>query len=281
MVQVYSFRQIGEASPYMNALVISHIVEGQIESFESFPDFDIIAFDWYDINHSGAKAPQIIIYLDADNLLFFCEDNRARQKVKEILRIETDKRELDNQLLLYRFFVRLLKDDMKHLDSTEAEMTEAENEMLIQADEDYLDRIIDFRHELLDLKRYYEQLSSIFDELSANDNGRLTKESVQRFEILSNRVERFRSVTLNLQEYVSQMREAYQSQIDIEQNELMKLFTVVTVIFQPLTLLVGWYGMNFSGMPELAWKYGYPVFIIVSAVIVLILILYFKKKKWF
>ena len=76
------------------------------------------------------------------------------------------------------------------------------------------------------------------------------------------------------------MREAYQSQIDIEQNELMKLFTVVTVIFQPLTLLVGWYGMNFSGMPELAWKYGYPVFIIVSAVIVLILILYFKKKKW-
>lgn len=265
----------------MNALVISHIVEGQIESFESFPDFDIIAFDWYDINHSGAKAPQIIIYLDADNLLFFCEDNRARQKVKEILRIETDKRELDNQLLLYRFFVRLLKDDMKHLDSTEAEMTEAENEMLIQADEDYLDRIIDFRHELLDLKRYYEQLSSIFDELSANDNGRLTKESVQRFEILSNRVERFRSVTLNLQEYVSQMREAYQSQIDIEQNELMKLFTVVTVIFQPLTLLVGWYGMNFSGMPELAWKYGYPVFIIVSAVIVLILILYFKKKKWF
>ena len=240
MVQVYSFRQIGEASPYMNALVISHIVEGQIESFESFPDFDIIAFDWYDINHSGAKAPQIIIYLDADNLLFFCEDNRARQKVKEILRIETDKRELDNQLLLYRFFVRLL-----------------------------------------DLKRYYEQLSSIFDELSANDNGRLTKESVQRFEILSNRVERFRSVTLNLQEYVSQMREAYQSQIDIEQNELMKLFTVVTVIFQPLTLLVGWYGMNFSGMPELAWKYGYPVFIIVSAVIVLILILYFKKKKWF
>ena len=121
MVQVYSFRQIGEASPYMNALVISHIVEGQIESFESFPDFDIIAFDWYDINHSGAKAPQIIIYLDADNLLFFCEDNRARQKVKEILRIETDKRELDNQLLPYRFFVRLLKDDMKHLDSTEAD----------------------------------------------------------------------------------------------------------------------------------------------------------------
>ena len=280
MVQVYSFRKIGEAAPYMNALVISHIVEGQIETFESFPDFDIIAFDWYDINQSGAKAPQIIIYLDAQNLFFFCEDNRARQKVREILRIETDKRELDNQLLLYRFFVRLLKDDMKHLDNTETEITETENEMLVGSDEHYLDRIIDFRHELLDLKRYYEQLSSIFDELSANDNGRLTKESVTRFEILSNRVERFRSVTLNLQEYVAQMREAYQAQIDIQQNELMKLFTIVTVIFLPLTLLVGWYGMNFQ-MPELGWKYGYPAVIVLSVVIVLLLILYFKKKKWF
>ena len=63
-------------------------------------------------------------------------------------------------------------------------------------------------------------------------------------------------------------------------DELMKLFTIVTVIFLPLTLLVGWYGMNFN-MPELGWKYGYPAVIVLSIIIVLLLILYFKKKKWF
>ena len=47
----------------------------------------------------------------------------------------------------------------------------------------------------------------------------------------------------------------------------MKLFTMVTIIFQPLTLIVGWYGMNFKYMPELNWKYGYLAVILLSAVI--------------
>ena len=60
----------------------------------------------------------------------------------------------------------------------------------------------------------------------------------------------------------------------------MKIFTVVTAVFLPLTLLVGWYGMNFSSMPELHWKYGYPAVALVSVGIVAGLVVYFKKKKW-
>ena len=136
------------------------------------------------------------------------------------------------------------------------------------------------RKELLQLKKYYEQLDSIFDEMAANDNGLLEKNLVRRFVILGSRTDRYlRSVT-SLREYVAQMREAYQAQIDIQQNELMKIFTVVTAIFLPLTLLVGWYGMNFQ-MPELEWRYGYPAVIGASALLVIWLIAYFKKKKWF
>ena len=54
----------------------------------------------------------------------------------------------------------------------------------------------------------------------------------------------------------------------------------MTVVFLPLTLLTGWYGMNFVGMPELTWKYGYPVAIVVSVVIVVALLRHFKKKNW-
>ena len=78
---------------------------------------------------------------------------------------------------------------------------------------------------------------------------------------------------------MSQLREAYQSQLSIQQNDLMKVFTIVTTVFLPLTLLVGWYGMNFTYMPELAWRWSYPVMIVVSVAIVAGLFWYFKHKK--
>ena len=59
----------------------------------------------------------------------------------------------------------------------------------------------------------------------------------------------------------------------------MKVFTIVTTVFLPLTLLAGWYGMNFTYMPELDWRWGYPVLIVVSVAIVAGLFWYFKHKK--
>ena len=154
-----------------------------------------------------------------------------------------------------------------------------ETEVLTGAHEAYLDRIIAWRQELLRLKRYYEQLDSIFDELAENDNSLLGKQNTRRFANLGNRMERYLNAVQSLRESVAQLREAYQSQLSIQQNDLMKIFTVVTAVFLPLTLLVGWYGMNFVGMPELHWKYGYPAVILVSVGIVAALVIYFKKKK--
>ena len=78
-----------------------------------------------------------------------------------------------------------------------------------------------------------------------------------------------------------QLREMYQSQIDIHQNKVMQFLTVVTTIFMPLTLIAGWYGMNFANMPELNTKYGYGIIILVSILVTGIEIWYFKIKKWF
>lgn len=64
-------------------------------------------------------------------------------------------------------------------------------------------------------------------------------------------------------------------------NEIMKILTVVSVIFMPLTFLVGVYGMNFKHMPELDYAYGYYIVVAVMVVIALGMVYYFKKKKWF
>jgi len=64
-------------------------------------------------------------------------------------------------------------------------------------------------------------------------------------------------------------------------NEIMKVLTIVSVIFMPLTFIVGVYGMNFENMPELTSPNGYYYTLFAMLVIVLLMIAYFKWKKWF
>ena len=113
-----------------------------------------------------------------------------------------------------------------------------------------------------------------------NENDIFDGKTLRSFRMLYRRTERRFQNVLNLREAVTQVRESYEAEVDISLNTTMKIFTVVTTIFLPLTLIVGWYGMNFQ-MPEYGWKYGYLFVTAVSLLFILAGIVYFKKKRWF
>jgi magnesium transporter len=79
----------------------------------------------------------------------------------------------------------------------------------------------------------------------------------------------------------SDIMDIYLSTLSLKMNEVMKVLTIISTIFIPLTFIAGVYGMNFDLMPELRWKYGYLVIWIVMIAVASVMILYFKKKKWF
>ena len=97
---------------------------------------------------------------------------------------------------------------------------------------------------------------------------------------LEKRLMRLRDEAQLQREYCLQVRELFQAEVDIRQNRIMKILTIVTTLCLPLSLVAGWYGMNFSGMPELEWKYGYPAVIAVSVLIVGLSLWIMKKKKF-
>ena len=72
----------------------------------------------------------------------------------------------------------------------------------------------------------------------------------------------------------------YLSSISNKMNEVMKVLTIIATIFIPTTFIAGVYGMNFEFMPELKWKYAYPVFWLLMLVVFVGMLIYFKRRKW-
>ncbi len=71
------------------------------------------------------------------------------------------------------------------------------------------------------------------------------------------------------------------SKIELEQNKIFKILTIITVCISLPTLIVGIYGMNFKHMPELKWVLGYPIVVLVLILSFIFPLIYFKRKKWF
>ena len=118
MRKVLPMSRIREMEPYMDAKVLDYIHEGQIEAFEGFEDFDLIAFDWYDVRSERTAASQMLLYLDREDLFVFCEDDAAEDAAQAALLVPEEEA-LSNEQVLHRFFVRLLRGDMAHLDRLE------------------------------------------------------------------------------------------------------------------------------------------------------------------
>ncbi len=256
--------------------VVNYINDSPVETYESFENYSLIAFDWRDLNDINKDPSQILIYVDKDDLFLICEDENSYEAANRLFTVAQT-----NEKALYLFFKNMFKYDTKNLDRLEDKIADLDDAVMKNSDEALREQILDTRYELLQLKKYYEEFDALFEELCDDENEVISEEYIRYFGILGNRVSKLLSETINLKEYIIQVRESYQAQIDIEQNRLMKVFTLVTSIFLPLTLIAGWYGMNFINMPELTWKFGYLTVIGVSALVTLIWYIVFRKKGWF
>lgn len=275
MQKIILMSEIRSFPDNLDAGVVSYLEEGQVETYESFPAFDLLAFDWYDIKDPDAPPAQIILYLGGEDLFLLCENEAAMAAAKRYF-IPCD----DNGTAAYQFFRALLMGNIKYLEQLEAQAADLDDDVTDGTEEGLRERIIDMRNVVLRLKKYYEGLEFLMECICENDHSQIPAGQRYGFIILHARTVRLASQINGIRDYLISVRESYQSQIGIEQNELMKLFTFVTSVFLPLTLVAGWYGMNLR-MPEFGWRYGYIFVIVLCLVITGVWLLYFKKKKWF
>ncbi|MFV0351143.1 MAG: CorA family divalent cation transporter [Oscillospiraceae bacterium] len=285
-IQALIFMEPAESSSVLKKLRLGKLrlpppTEDDTSSrFESHNGFDRIFLNIPCKNDAAQSLQHVDIYLTGNDLIFIGKSFAVTQNLISLLQQNKANTPMLPEHVLYLFFNLLTEKDGAHLQDVEEQIAALEDDVAEGADIDYSAKISALRKDLLRWKRYYESLFDLLTDLEENQNHFISKPQAKYFRILTNRADRLSRAVLNLRDYVTQVREAYQAQMDISLNQTMKLFTVLTAIFSPLTLIVGWYGMNLA-MPEFKIPFAYPVVIGVCVAVVGWCIYYFKKHKWF
>ncbi len=137
------------------------------------------------------------------------------------------------------------------------------------------------RKEFIYLRKVVYPLREALNHVIKNENEFIEERNEKYFSDVYDHVIHLIDSLDTYKDLTSTVMDLYMNTINYKMNEVMKLLTVITTIFIPLTFIVGLYGMNFQHMPELTWQYGYFGVLGLMAAIFITMIIYFKHKKWF
>ncbi|MFP7296489.1 magnesium/cobalt transporter CorA [Neobacillus niacini] len=144
-----------------------------------------------------------------------------------------------------------------------------------------LEDLYDTRHQLLALRHTVTPMRDLVYRIINSQRMTKMQLKIEYFSDIHDHLLKLTEMVEANRELASDIRDSYISLNSHQTNHVMKVLTVITTLFMPLTFIAGIYGMNFHYMPELTWKYGYFTTLFIMFLVVLVMTLWFKKKGWF
>lgn len=156
-----------------------------------------------------------------------------------------------------------------------------EGKLILETNKETLKIINLFKHELNNLRVDIKPAKEMIMGLVKLDTDFIQEENEKHYKELQDNINQAVDLLDNYREVLYDELNMYHSSMSTKLNDTMTVLTIFSVIFIPLTFIVGVYGMNFENLPELHWKYGYFIVWGIMLLIVAGMIGYFKKRKWF
>jgi len=156
-----------------------------------------------------------------------------------------------------------------------------ESKLILETNKETLKIINLFKHELNNLRMDIKPAKEMVMSLVKLDTDFIQEENEKHYKELQDNINQAVDLLDYYREVLYDELSMYHSSMSTKLNDTMTVLTIFSVIFIPLTFIVGVYGMNFDNLPELHWKYGYFIIWGVMVAIVLGMLWYFKKRKWF
>ncbi len=143
-----------------------------------------------------------------------------------------------------------------------------------------LSKIYNLKNQVLTLRRTVGIQADVINIISRGDIGIISQSNTVYFRNIYDHLVRLNDIIGTSRDLITSALEAYVSVVSNRLNDIMKFLTIIMTLMMPATLIASIYGMNFEHMPELQWRWGYPVALALMFVLSMTLIFYFKKKKW-
>ncbi len=178
--------------------------------------------------------------------------------------------------ILNLMFVRYLP----ALDSLEDKIQLVQVEVFEDPLRETLDRIFSLKQDVLQLRRLAGPQRDMVNRLARGEHPAISRKAALYFRDLYDQLYRIVEIAYSYQDLVQGTLDAYLSAVNNRLNETMKRLTVIGALLMPLTVITSLYGMNFRHMPELEWRWGYPMVLGLMATVSASLIWWFRKKQW-
>ncbi|NLX41197.1 MAG: magnesium/cobalt transporter CorA [Bacteroidales bacterium] len=279
---------IGDISTIFSipAYILSDVMEPssrpQTEAFDNgfFVSIKMLEFD--EKKNTVAVDNLSLIVMDRILITFQEEEGDVFDPVRERIRKHTTKIRTSGADYLAFALLDVVIDSYIYILGVYGEkVEELEGKLILNISKEALKIINSFKHELNDLRINIKPAKEMVNSLVKLDTELIQEENQKHYKELQDNINQVVDLLDYYREVLYDELSMYHSAMSTKLNDTMKLLTIFSVIFIPLTFIVGLYGMNFDNMPELHTKYGYFIVWGVMLIAVLVMLWYFKRKKWF
>jgi magnesium transporter len=228
------------------------------------------------------QSEQVSFVLTENTLLSFHENHdECFEIIRERLRKGKGKvRKMKADYLLYALMDAIVDYYFVILDKYGEILENIENDLFQDKDDKILNRIYKMKSNVLQLRKTVIPMRETVNALLKNGTNVIQESTHVFIKDLYDHLTQVYDTTESYRDILSGLMDIHLSSSSNKMNRIMKVLTIISTIFIPLTFIVGVYGMNFHYMPELEWKYGYFVVWAIMLIIVAGMIYVFKNKKW-
>lgn len=190
-------------------------------------------------------------------------------------------RKMGSDYLLYALMDSIVDNYYLIMENTGEKIESIEQSMMEDPDEQLLKELYRMKRELLYIRKSVWPLREAIGGLERGESSLLKKKTHVYLRDLYDHTIQVIDTVETFRDMLTGVQDLYLSSMGHKTNQVMQVLTVIATIFIPLTFVAGVYGMNFEYMPELHWKYSYPVIWLAMILIAVGMLAYFRRKKWF